>query len=61
MKALNARVEKYATNAETAADATRPKASASSRLGGATINSAAAAPYMPSPKKAEWPNDTMPV
>ena len=22
---------------------------------------AAAAPYMPSPKKAEWPNETMPV
>jgi len=26
-----------------------------------TISSAAAAPYMPRPKNAEWPNDTMPV
>jgi hypothetical protein len=27
---------------------------------GPTVSSAAA-PYMPSPKKAEWPNETMPV
>jgi hypothetical protein len=34
---------------------------ASHRLGGLTVSSAAAAPYMPSPKNAEWPNETMPV
>ena len=34
---------------------------ASQRLGGLMVRSAAAAPYMPRPKKAEWPNDTMPV
>ncbi len=33
---------------------------ASSRFG-ANSSSAAAAPYMPSPKKAEWPNETIPV
>ena len=30
-------------------------------LGGLTVSSAAAAPYKPRPKKAECPNDTMPV
>ena len=31
------------------------------QIGRPTVSSAAAAPYMPSPKNAEWPNDTMPV
>src|SRR5580692_7891469 len=34
---------------------------ASHRLGGLNMMSAAAAPYMPRPKKAEWPNEIMPV
>ena len=44
-----------------AEEAMSPNKSASRRLGGATMSSAAAAPYMPSPKNAECPNDTMPV
>ena len=44
-----------------AAAAIRPAAIASHKFGGFEFNSAAAAPYMPRPKKAEWPNDTMPV
>src|SRR5262245_66550118 len=55
------RVEKYATNSATRADATRPKRSASQRFGGEDTSNAAAAPYMPRPKNAEWPNETMPV
>src|SRR5882672_5037903 len=55
------RVEKYATNTATTAAATRPAASASQRFGGRIMSRAAAAPYMPRPKKAEWPKETMPV
>ncbi len=55
------RVLKYATNKPTAAEPMSPYTIASQRLGGLTMSSAAAAPYMPSPKKAECPNDTIPV
>src|SRR5687768_757731 len=34
---------------------------ASQRFGGRTLSNAAAAPYMPRPKNAEWPNETIPV
>src|ERR1700738_2469386 len=54
-------VEKYATNSATPAEPMRPYPSASQMLGGLTEISAAAAPYMPRPKKAECPNDTIPV
>ena len=55
------RVEKNATNIATTAAATSPVSKASHRLGGRTASSAAAAPYIPRPKNAEWPNETMPV
>ena len=55
------RVAKKATQTAIAPAPTRPARSASQRLGGRTASRAAAAPYMPSPKNAEWPNDTMPV
>src|SRR4029078_5254970 len=53
--------EKRATNSAAAAAPASPKPIASHRLGGLKRRSAAAAPYIPRPKNAEWPNDTMPV
>jgi hypothetical protein len=55
------RVEKNATNAAMTAAATRPTRMASQMFGGFTVMSAAAAPYIPRPKNAEWPKDVMPV
>ena len=47
------RVAKKATQAAIAPAPTSPARIASQRLGGRTASSAAAAPYMPSPKNAE--------
>ena len=55
------RVEKKATNIATTAAPISPTSMATHRFGGLTVRSAAAAPYMPRPKKAEWPKDIMPV
>ena len=55
------RVEKYATTAATRAAPASPAAVASARLGGWSRSSAMAVPYIPTPKKAEWPKETMPV
>ena len=43
------------------ADPINPNAIASQRLGGLKSKSAAAAPYIPSPKNAECPKEIMPV
>ena len=43
------------------AAATSPRPRASQRFGGRMARRAAAAPYMPRPKKAEWPKEIMPV
>src|SRR5579871_1009648 len=51
------RVEKNATKPAAAAAAISPNSSASQIEGGDTASSAAAAPYMPSPKNAEWQHE----
>ena len=56
------RVAKYATKTATAAGGDETVDDAPARgSAGLTVSSAAAAPYIPRPKNAEWPNDTMPV